>query len=508
MMKPLCILFTLLAAGCASMADASLPILTPQPPREPRINGPGVYGARPGNPFLYRIPCTGERPIQFAAKGLPAGLALDANTGIVSGTTPAKGEYRVKLTARNQAGKGQRVLKIVAGDTLALTPPMGWNPWYVHFTRIEERHLRAAADAMIASGMADVGYQYVNLDDCWMNADSVGRYQRDPKRVGPARDANGNLLPNTYFPDLRGMTDYIHARGLKAGVYTSPGPKTCAGFTGAYQHEAQDARQFADWGFDFLKYDWCSYSGVAKGDKSLPTLQKPFRMMGDLLKQQKRDIVFNLCQYGMGNVWEWGAEVGGHSWRTAGDLGFELDRFFGVALKNAEHAKWSRPGAWNDPDYIQIGWMGFQKDTNFTLPQPTTLTADDQYSYMSLWCLMAAPLFFSGDMEKLDAFTLNVLCNPEVIAINQDALGHSARVVKLAGGNFAMIKDLEDGAKGVGLFNPGDQPAKVTATWTELGLKPCRKARDLWRQQNLRLDRNGPSFDLPRHGVRLLKLKS
>jgi alpha-galactosidase len=230
--------------------------------------------------------------------------------------------------------------------------------------------------------------------------------------------------------------------------------------------------------------------------------------MGDLLREQPRDIVFNLCQYGMGNVWEWGAAVGGHSWRTAGDLGFELDRFFGVALKNAEHARWSGPGSWNDPDYIQIGWMGFQKGTNFTLPQPTPLTADDQYSYMSLWCLMAAPLFFSGDMEKLDAFTLNVLCNPEVIAINQDALGHSARVVKLANGAFAMVKHLEDGSRALGLFNPGEQPLRVSATWKELDLKPSWQARDLWRQQNLKLERDGPVFELPGHGVRLLKLNS
>ena len=157
---------------------------------------------------------------------------------------------------------------------------------------------------------------------------------------------------------MKALTDYIHSYGLKAGIYTSPGPFTCAGFCGAYQHEEQDAKQFADWGFDLLKYDWCSYGDVAKDDNSLDALKKPYILMGGLLKKQKRDIHFNLCQYGMGNVWEWGAEVGGQSWRTAGDLGFELDRIIDIAMKNAEHRKWSKPGSWNDPDYLQIGYIG------------------------------------------------------------------------------------------------------------------------------------------------------
>ena len=508
MLKFCCLL--VLGVGTLALgvrADTNQPaILTPKPGPGPRINGPAVYGARPGNPFLYRVPCTGARPMLFSAEGLPAGLAINPDTGIITGATPAKGDYAVTLKAQNPTGQAERRFKIVAGDTLALTPPMGWNPWYVHFNRITEQRVRAAADAMVTSGMADAGYQYVNLDDCWMDAAKLSKYQTDPKRVGAVRDAQGNIQPNAYFSDMKAMTDFIHARGLKAGIYTSPGPTTCAGFGGAYGHEAQDARQFADWGFDFLKYDWCSYGGVVKGDKSLETLQKPYRLMGGLLKQQSRDVVFNLCQYGIGNVWEWGAEVGGHCWRTAGDLGFELDRFFAVALRNAEHAAWSKPGAWNDPDYIQIGWMGSQRGTNFTLPQPCPLSADDQYSYMSLWCLMAAPLFFSGDMERLDDFTLNVLCNPEVIAVDQDSLGQSARVVKLAGGAFALIKDLDDGAKAVGLFNPGEIPTTVSASWDDLKLKGSHAARDLWRQRNLEAVDRTLSAALPRHGVFLVRL--
>jgi len=215
--------------------------------------------------------------------------------------------------------------------------------------------MREAADVMVSSGMADVGYQYVSIDDCWMNAPK----NKDPLRVGPLRDALGNIIPNKHFPDMKAMTAYIHAKGLKAGIYTGPGPFTCAGFAASYEHEAQDAKTFADWGFDFLKYDWCSYGDIAKKQTGaeLEKLKKPYKLMGDILKQQQRDIVFNLCQYGMGKVWEWGAEVGGHCWRTAGDLGFELDAFSRWP-RQRQTREWSKPGAWNDPDYIQIGRIG------------------------------------------------------------------------------------------------------------------------------------------------------
>lgn len=491
--------------GAADMSD--FPILTPKPPRAPRINGPAVCGARPDHPFLYRIPCTGERPIRFFAKELPAGLKLNPSTGIITGTTPAKGEYRITLQAKNAAGRAERVFKLVAGDQLALTPPMGWNSWYVHFNRVDDHALRTAATAMVASGLADVGYQYVNIDDCWMNAEETRKYMSDATRIGPLRDGDGNILPNQHFPDMRALTDFIHALGLKTGIYSSPGPNTCCGLAGSWQHEEQDAARFCAWGFDFLKYDWCSYNRIAGKQPSLVEMQKPYRVMGEALRRQPRDLVFNLCQYGMGNVWEWGADVGGQCWRTAGDLGFELDRFFNVALKNAEHGAWSKPGAWNDPDYLQIGWIGSQRGTNFTLPKPCPLSADEQYSYMSLWCLMAAPLFFSGDMERLDAFTLNVLGNPEVIAVDQDALGQSARVVKLAGGTFAMIKDLADGSKAAGLFNPGETAKLVTVSWTDLGLTGRYAVRDLWRQQDLGKVRKAFTQNLPRHGVFLMRLR-
>ena len=475
-------------------------IYTPKPGPKPRINGPLVYGCRPGHPFLYRIPCQGERPIRFSVKGLPDGLQLDPSTGIITGTVPAKGEYPLLIQAVNSKGKAKRDFKLVSGDKLALTPPMGWNHWYAHYDRITDKMMREAADVMISSGMADVGYNYVNIDDCWMNAPR----NKDPKRVGPLRDDRGNIVPNSYFPDMKGLTDYIHAKGLKAGIYTSPGTLTCGGFAGAYQHEEQDAGQFAEWGFDFLKYDWCSYGKIAGKDKSLEAFQKPYRQMGSILKSLNRDMVFNLCQYGMGEVWKWGGEVGGHCWRTSGDLGFELDRIFDVALKNSEHRQYSKPGEWNDPDYIQIGWIGTAKKMG--VPELTPMPAAMQYAYMSLWSLMAAPLIYSGDMSKLDEFTINVLCNPEVIEVNQDPLGECGLVIKKGATCFLMVKNLADGSKAVGLFNRGKSAAEVVADWSELQLSGKQAVRDLWRQKKLGKFKQQFSASVPAQGVVMVKI--
>ncbi|HPA17355.1 MAG TPA: NPCBM/NEW2 domain-containing protein [Verrucomicrobiae bacterium] len=487
------------ASGPLALKEEAV-ILTPKAGPAPRINGPSVHGCRPGNPFIYRVPTTGERPITFSAEGLPDGLVLDAAQGIVTGTIRDRGEYVVTLRAKNEKGAAERRLRILCGDKIALTPTMGWNHWYAHYNRITDKMMRDAADIMVSSGMADIGYQYVSIDDCWMNAPE----HADPKRVGPLRDERGDILPNQHFPDMRGLTDYIHAKGLKAGIYTSPGPLTCAKFAGSYGHEEQDARKFAEWGFDLLKYDWCSYGKIAAGDKSLEMMQKPYRLMGGILKRVPRDIVFNLCQYGMGEVWKWGEEIGGHSWRTAGDLGFELDRVFEVALANAEHREWNRPGAWNDPDYIQIGWVGNARGMGE--PKPFPITPSEQYSFMSLWCLMASPLFYSGDMTRLDEFTLNVLCNPEVIEVNQDPLGQCARVVMLGEELFAMVKDMADGSKAVGLFNQGQFPAEVCAKWSDLGLAGEWRARDLWRQKDMGVLPEQCATRLARRGCFMMRL--
>jgi alpha-galactosidase len=475
-------------------------IYTPKPGSEPHINGPLVYGCRPGHPFLYRIPCQGERPLSFSVSGLPKSLSLDASNGIISGTSPEKGDYELLIQAQNGKGKDARKLKIISGEKLALTPPMGYNHWYAHYDRITDRMMREAADVMVRSGMADVGYQYVNIDDCWMNAPK----NNDPKRVGPLRDEKGNIIPNSYFPDMKALTEYIHAKGLKAGIYTSPGPLTCGGFTGAYQHEEQDAQQFAAWGFDFLKYDWCSYGEIAGKDKSIEAFQKPYIQMGTILKNMDRDIVFNLCQYGMGDVWKWGGEVGGHCWRTSGDLGFELDRIFDVALKNSEHRQYSKPGEWNDPDYIQIGYIG--NAGKMGIPELTPMQATMQYAYMSMWCLMAAPLIYSGDMSKLDEFTLNVLCNPEVIEVNQDPLGEGAAVIRKGDKSFLMVKNLVDGSKAVGLFNRAKNVSEVEVNWNEIQVSGNQTVRDLWHQKDVGEFNQKFIAKVPAQGVVMIKI--
>jgi alpha-galactosidase len=401
---------TVLSAPQLRSVESNREILTPKPPAQAKINGPTVYGARPGHPFLYRIPCTGERPVRFSAQGLPASLHLDPSTGIISGSTPDKpGVYAVTLLAANSKGKSSRLFRIVVGDTLALTPPMGWNTWYTDYGYPTGEKVRQGADVMVSSGMADFGYQYVNVDSGW----AVNPTSKDPELNGPQRDSQGIILPNKHFPDMTALAAYIHAKGLKAGLYSSPGPLMCGDSTGSYQHEEGDARTFAAWGFDFLKYDWCSYDTIAPKKPELADYRKPYDLMGGILKKQNRDMVFNLCQYGMGDVWTWGPDAGGHAWRTTSDLGAEkasrLPGFYSIAFANAGHASYAGPGRWNDPDYILIG--AIDDPDHPQKPVPASLTPDEQYSYMSMWALMASPLFFGGDMAQLDDFTLGILCN-------------------------------------------------------------------------------------------------
>ena len=468
-------------------------ILTPKPGPEPKINGPKVFGTRPGNPFIYRIPATGTRPMQFAALNLPETMALDSRTGIITGRSPRKrGEYPITFKAENKFGAAQRFFKLVVGNTLALTPPMGWNSWYIHYHRVSDAGMRAAADAMIESGMADFGYMYVNIDDCWSKK----------KGDEPYRDEFGRILPNAKFPDMKGLTDYIHSKGLRAGIYTSPGPWNCAGYVGSYRHEQIDAMTFAEWGFDFLKYDWCSY-GKHVVDRSRYEYRKPYALMGEILQNLARDVVYNLCQYGMDRVWEWGADVDGNCWRTTGDLGLS-GGFMGIGLKNAQHYAYAKPGRWNDPDYILIGWVGSARKKGEG--EPVTLSGNEQYQYMSMWSLMAAPLIFSGDMTKLDDFTLNTLCNAEVIDVNQDPLGKQARIVTQTDEYFVMVKELSDGSRAVGLFNTCEVEVPVKATWTELRVEGKQRVRDLWRQKELGGYNHEFTRMVPRHGVELIRL--
>jgi alpha-galactosidase len=472
-------------------------ILTPKASPKPKINGPSVFGCKPGNPFIYRIPATGTRPMTFTVDNLPEGLKLDAKTGVILGVNPPRGEYAVTFRAKNDLGAAEKKFKIISGDRISLTPTMGWNDWYGYFDTVSDRLMREAADKLVESGMADVGYQYICIDDCWMMAPEDSKHVKDPLRRGPLRDANDAIMPNKHFPNMKALTDYIHSYGLKAGIYTSPGPMTCAGYGGTYNHEEKDCQQFADWGFDLLKYDWCHYNKIAKNETDLDELKKPYILMGNIVKKQKRDITFNICQYGMGNVWEWGEEVGGHSWRTSGDLIHEPERFIDIAIKNATYAKYCHPGGWNDPDFfLHMGKPG----------DPGVYTPNEQYSLISLWCLLNAPLFYGDDLRKLDDFLLSVLCNPEVIAIDQDSLGKCASTVLLGDAAVLFVKDLEDGSKAVGLVNRSEMETEITANWSDIGIKGKQRVRDLWRQKDLGEFADSFTAKVGRHGTFLIRL--
>jgi len=463
-------------------------VLTPKPSLKPRLNGARIVGVRPGSPFLYTIAATGEPPLGFSVEGpkggLPEGLQIDLLKGRISGVLKERGTFILTLRAKNSRGTAKRPLKIVCGDTIALTPPMGWNSWNCFGCDVSAASVRAAADAMVASGLIDHGWTYINIDDCWEDR----------------RDAAGNVLANEKFPDFAGLATYVHDQRLKIGLYSSPGPQTCAGHEGSYQHEEQDARRYGQWGFDYLKYDWCSYGGIAPHPNH-EELMKPYQVMRAALDKVPRDIVFSLCQYGMGNVWEWGTEAGGNCWRTTGDITDTWSSMSGIGFGQAGHEKYAGPGHWNDPDMLVVGYVGWSARV-----RPTRLTPNEQYTHISLWCLLSAPLLIGCDMTKLDEFTLNLLTNDEVLEVDQDPLGRAAGRIFKTGAVEVWAKDLEDGSKAVGLFNRGDDEAPVTAKWADLGLKGRQRVRDLWRQKNL-----GPATDqftamVPRHGVVLVKI--
>ena len=497
------------AGAIAPLAAADEPrlVLTPEPGPAPRINGARVFGVRPGSPFLFTIPATGERPMTFGAENLPEGLVLDTATGRITGALASPGTHLVTFTAANARGTASRPFRIVCGETLALTPHMGWNSWYVWENHVTDAIMRAAADAMVSTGMIDHGYQYVNIDDCW----SVRPDAKDPALLGEARDARGMINSNGRFPDMKALTDHIHAKGLKAGIYTSPGPFTCAGHVAAWQHEELDVRRFVEWGYDFLKYDWCSYSRVTADPPGLEDFQRPYRLVSGILAAQPRDIVLNLCQYGMGDVWEWGASVGGNSWRTAGDLGGSFEGIPAALFRDGfdvysakELHRYAGPGHWNDPDYLLLGYLSDWKGGT----APTPLTPNEQYSHVSLWALVAAPLIFSGDMTRLDAFTLGLLTNDEIIDVDQDPLGKPGRRVAKNGDVEIWVRELEDGSRAVGLFNRGEGLAAVTAAWEAVGVEGPQRVRDLWRQKDLGVHDRAFTAYVARHGVVMIRLGS
>jgi len=505
------------AAAPAANAEPAI-ILTPKAPSTPRINGAKVFGVRPTHPFLFRIPATGDRPMTFSAKGLPRGLKLDAATGQITGAIAKEGTFLVKLGAKNARGSTSRDFKIICGPQIGLTPALGWNSWNCFAGAVTEERVKAAADAMVASGLINHGWTYINIDDYWEKKPTATNNPRfDPTLQGIGRDETGKIVPNPRFPDMKGLCDYIHGLGLKAGIYSGPGPTTCGGCLASWQHEDQDAQSYADWGFDYLKYDWCSYTSVlpstnsdgtprARGNayqRDIPILKKPYQVMRASLDKVPRDIMFSLCQYGMGNVWEWGADpsIGGNSWRTTQDISDNWRSLSSIGFSQVGHEKFAGPGHFNDPDMMIVGKVGWGPQLH-----PTRLTPNEQYIHVSLWALLTGPLLIGCDMTAMDEFTLSLLSNDEVLAVSQDPLARQAGRVAKDGQTEVWAKDMEDGSKAVGIFNRNDEDATVAAKWSDLGITGQQKVRDLWRQADLGTFDGGFQTPVPHHGVVLVKV--
>jgi alpha-galactosidase len=495
-------------------------ILTPPSSTSPRINGAKIFGVRPGSPFFFLVPVSGSRPMKITAENLPEGLTINSGSGVLSGKIDSlkKMIYHVKIQANNKFGETNRDLRIVVGDTICLTPPMGWNSWYGCSEGVSAKQVKQVADAFVTSGLREHGWSFVNIDDCWQGP-------RDPK--------TNALNGNERFPDMKEMCDYVHGHGLKVGIYSSPWIGTYAGFRGGSSDHAdgtytnclpeekrlqpnqiygrypgfksfnagrvgkhwffdRDAKEMAKWGIDYIKVDW--------KPNDVPTAT---RMNNDLLNSG-RDIVLSLSNAapiknapGLSKV--------SNLWRTGGDI---HDRWKSISrcFSSLTWNEFQSPGHWNDMDMLQVGMRGVPNRFN-SKPKMTRLTPDEQYTQMTMWCLQSNPLLLSCYVHLLDEFTLSLLTNDEVIEINQDPLGNVAIRNSKKGDLEIWSKKLEDGSIAVGLFNRGIAAAKITVNGTDLGLKGNMKVRDLWRQKDLGNFKDSFTTSVNAHGVVLVEIK-
>jgi len=333
--------------------------------------------------------------------------------------------------------------------------------------------VRPAADAIASNGMKNEGYVYINIDRYWQR-------KSDPSSM---------IQTNEKFPDMKALADYVHSKGLKLGIYSSPGPQTCAKYEGSYRHEEQDAKQYANWGIDYLKYDWCSASRVYKPAE----MQAAYKKMHDALARAGRPIVYSLCQYGLESVWQWGASVGGNLWRTTGDISDRYDRMSVIGFDQNGLEKYASPGHWNDPDMLEVG--------------NGKMSHDEYLTHMSLWCILAAPLLAGNDLSQMTPETLAILTNPEVVAVDQDPKGVQGHRVWQEGPYEVWVKPLADGSKAVGLFNRGEDAATVKVNFSDIEASGSASVRDLWAKKDLGSFEGNYSTQIPKHGVALIKVK-
>jgi len=473
------------AGGMAQSTNNPL-ILTPAPAQSPRINGARVLGVHPDSPVLFKIAATGQKPLRYEIGSLPDGLRLDEATGILTGTLSKPGEYRLRVEVSNAAGRSERILELKVGDTLSLTPPMGWNSWNAFGLDVTQDKVKATAQAMIDKGLVDHGWTYVNVDDGW---------QADK------RAADGSLPGSEKFPDPKGLADWLHQRGLKFGIYSSPGPMTCGGHPGSYQHERRDAATYVSWDVDYLKYDLCSYKRDIfdkQPDKSEAAWIRPFLTMRKALDEHQRDVVYSICSF---NSTPWAEKAGANLTRLTADIRDTWQGLLTCGFGIAKYSGFSRPGLWGDPDMLVVGSSGGWEHKY----RPTRLTPDEQYTHISLWSLLSSPLLLGCDVEKMDDFTLGLLTNDEVIDVDQDPLGKQACQIAKNDDYQVWVKQLEDGTRAVGIFNMREEPRSITVKWSDLNLSGGR-VRDLWRQKDLGDFPEQFTTRIAPHGVTLVKL--
>lgn len=354
---------------------------------------------------------------------------------------------------------------------LARTPPMGWNSWNHFACDVNSELIRETADAMAASGMRDAGYRYVVIDDCWQ----------------VARDANGTIVadPERFPEGIKALADYVHSKGLRFGIYTDMGTKTCQGRPGSYQHETQDAHTYAAWGVDYVKADWCYAGGL-----DAPTQYAKFSAA---LRASGRPIVLSICEWGSNQPWDWAPQVG-NLWRTTGDISDRWSSMLALIDQSSQHYRVAGPGHWNDPDMLEVG-NGGMTDTEYR-------------AHFSLWAIMAAPLMAGNDLRDMSPATLEILTNREVIAVDQDSLGAQGYLVQSGPPERQVwAKPLADGSRAVALLNRGDTVTTITATWPRIGLRSdSAMVRDLWAHQDLGTMRGRFRTTVPPHAVVMVRI--
>ena len=463
-------------------------ILTPAAPATPRFNNAPLYGVRPGSPIIYRFPVSGEKPMKFACNNLPEGLQLSESEGALSGKIDKPCVLTFTVTAENARGKASQDFTLKVGENMiGLTPPMGWNSWNCFGLSVSQEKVMSSAQALIDKGLDDFGYGYINIDDVW---------------EAPERNPDGTIEANEKFPSMKGMIDWLHERGLKFGIYSSPGETSCGGYLGSLDHEQLDAEVWNKWGVDYLKYDWCSYERVREKDNDwgFASCVRPYLLMQKFVRQQPRDIFYSLGPLGGTQVYLWGIYCDGNSWRTAQDIDDTWKSILDVGFRQqAELAKYSSVGHWNDPDMLVVGKVGWGADL-----RETRLTPDEQYSHITLWTLLASNMLIGCDIAQMDEFTLNLLCNNEVNAINQDILGKQADRDRKEGDIEVWSRPLSDGAIAVGIFNVGDKDLQADMKSFIPSWEPAKTVRDLWRQKDLSADEL--RCTIPAHGCRYLRV--